>query len=132
MSAYIAMVKSGDFVAVMREFYHLDAKVHENRKRPRVGRDALVANEERARANTRSIRATVLEAFHGGGDDVAIHSVYEIVEKDGRAWTFDEMSLQRWRGDRIAEEFFFYDPGQRKTQVIPAAADAATGRDPGS
>ena len=113
LNAYVARVKSGDYVGAIREFYHPDARMHENRKPPRVGRDALVANEERAMANTKSIRALVLEAVHGGGDDVAIHSVYEIVETDGRTWTLDEMSLQRWRGDRVAEEFFFYDPSQR-------------------
>ncbi len=109
LDAYVAMVKSGDYVGVMREFYHADARVHENQKAPRVGQEALIANEERAKANTRSIRAVVLEAFQSGADDVAIHSVYEIVE-----------------------EFFFYDPGQRKAGVIPAAATAATGRDPSS
>ncbi|HST00529.1 MAG TPA: nuclear transport factor 2 family protein [Usitatibacter sp.] len=113
MDAYIAMVNAGDYANAIREFYHLDARMHENRKPPREGREALVANEERAMAKTKSIRALKLEAFQGAGGDVAIHSVYEIVEADGRKWTLDEMSIQRWRGDRIAEEFFFYDPGQR-------------------
>jgi SnoaL-like domain len=113
LHALIAAVKSGDYVGAIRDFYHEDAKMHENQKPARVGRGALVANEERAMARTKSIRALKLEAFHGGGDDVAIHAVYEIVEADGRTWTLDEMSIQRWRGDRIAEEFFFYDPAQR-------------------
>jgi hypothetical protein len=113
LQALIAAVKSGDYVGAIRDFYHEDATMHENQKPPRVGRDALIANEERAMAKTKSIRALKLEAFHGGGDSVAIHSVYEIVEADGRRWTLDEMSIQRWRGDRIAEEFFFYDPSQR-------------------
>ena len=114
LKSLIATIQRGDYVGAMREFYHEDARMHENQKPPRVGLDALVANEQRAMAKTKSIRAVKLEAFHGGGDDVAIHSVYEIVEADGRAWTLDEMSIQRWRGDRIAEEFFFYDPGQRE------------------
>ncbi len=113
LNALIAAVKSGDYAGAIRDFYHEDAKMHENQKPPRVGRNALVANEEKAMAKTKSIRAVKLEAFHGGGDDVAIHSIYEIVEADDRKWTLDEMSIQRWRGDRIAEEFFFYDPSQR-------------------
>src|SRR5579859_6495728 len=96
LQALVAAVKSGDYVGAIRDFYHEDATMHENRKPPRVGRAALIANEERAMAKTRSIRALKLEAFHGGGDDVAIHSVYEIVEADGRTWTLDEMSIQRW------------------------------------
>ncbi len=113
LNALVAAVKSGDYVGAIRDFYHEDAKMHENRKPPRCGRAALIANEERAMAKTKSIRAVTLEAFHAGGDDVALHSVYEIVESDGRTWTLDEMSIQRWRGERIAEEFFFYDPAQR-------------------
>lgn len=27
-------------------------------------------------------------------------------------WVEDELALQRWRGDRVAEERFYYDPTQ--------------------
>jgi len=111
LSAYVAMVDAGRYADAIREFYHEDAKMQENGKPPRVGRDALVANEERAMQRMASIRTVKLEAFPAG-DVVAVHSVYEFVDREGRRSGLDEMSIQRWRGDRIAEERFFYDPAQ--------------------
>jgi ketosteroid isomerase-like protein len=88
--------------------------MQENGRPPRVGREALMANEQRALERMKSIRTTRLELFHSGGDDVAVHCVFELEDRDGRRWGLDEMSLQRWKGDRIAEERFFYDPAQLK------------------
>lgn len=111
LNAYVAMVNAGRYAEAIREFYHEDATMQENGKPPRVGRDSLVANEERAMQRMASIRTVTLEAFPAG-DRVAVHSVYEFVDREGRRSGLDEMSIQRWRGDRIAEERFFYDPAQ--------------------
>jgi len=110
--AFVAVVRAGRYVDAIRDFYHADATMQENGKEPRAGLAALVAHEERAMATMEAIRTVKLEAFFAGNDDVAIHSVYELVYRDGRRRTLDQMSLQRWRGDRIASERFFYDPAQ--------------------
>ena len=118
LNSLIAVVKAGRYVEAIRDFYHEDATMQENGKPPRVGRAALIANEERAMARVASIRTISLEAFFPGGDDVAIRSVYEIVGRDGRRTGLDEMCFQRWRGDRIAEERFYYDPAQLDSKAI--------------
>jgi len=38
---------------------------------------------------------------------------------DGSVTQMEELAYQRWEGERIAEETFFYDPAQR-TPVKPA------------
>jgi ketosteroid isomerase-like protein len=110
--SFVAVVQAGRYVEAIRDFYHDDATMQENGKEPRIGLAALIAHEERAMATMEAIRTVKLEAFFSGGDDVAIHSVYELVYRDGRRRTLDQVSLQRWRGDRIAAERFFYDPAQ--------------------
>jgi hypothetical protein len=45
---------------------------------------------------------------------VVVNWVFDIVTADGRASALDELAWQVWRGDRIAQERFYYDPGQRK------------------
>ena len=112
LNALVAVVKAGRYAEAIRDFYHEDATMQENGKPPRSGRAALIANEERAMASMASIRTVSLELFFDGGDDVAIRSVYEFVHRDGRRSGLDEMCFQRWRGDRIAEERFYYDPLQ--------------------
>jgi ADP-dependent phosphofructokinase/glucokinase len=45
------------------------------------------------------------------GDRVAIHWVFEFRRKDGKVRVVDEIAMQRWEGDFIASERFFYDRG---------------------
>src|SRR5215469_14291786 len=94
LNAYVAMVNAGDYANAIREFYHEDATMQENGKPPRVGRDALIENEEKAMARV-NIRTVKLEAFPAG-DMVAVHSVFEFTDKEGRrTGGLDEMSIQR-------------------------------------
>ena len=78
----------------------------------RGGRDALVAHEEavlkRVRIATRSGSTFAIE-----GDRVIVRWVFDIVGPDGVAYSLDELAYQTWRGDRIAQERFYYDPAQR-------------------
>jgi hypothetical protein len=43
-----------------------------------------------------------------------IHWVFEFTARDGAAIRLDELALQRWQGDRIAQERFYYDPIQMR------------------
>jgi hypothetical protein len=46
------------------------------------------------------------------GDLVAIQWRFAFTPPDGEARTLQEVAWQRWQGDQIAEETFFYDPRQ--------------------
>ena len=62
-------------------------------------------------ASFAKVRTLPVDRFLVDGDDVAIHWVFEFTTRpDGKVLRFDEVALQRWRGDRIVEESFFYDP----------------------
>jgi ketosteroid isomerase-like protein len=43
-----------------------------------------------------------------------IHWTFVFTRIDGRSFRMEELALQRWRGDRVAEERFFYDPEQTR------------------
>ena len=45
-------------------------------------------------------------------DRVVIRWIFEFDWLDGSATRMEELAYQRWEGDRIAEEQFFYDPAQ--------------------
>lgn len=36
----------------------------------------------------------------------------EFTRPDGKMLRMDELALQRWRGEKVVEERFFYDPAQ--------------------
>lgn len=114
VQAFVAMVEAGDYVEAIKRFYTDDASMQENLGTVRAGRDALVAGEEAVLKNVTSITTRPLTMFLVDGDRVVVNWVFDIVIADGRQYVLDELAFQIWRGDRIAQERFYYDPAQRK------------------
>jgi ketosteroid isomerase-like protein len=112
VEAFIARVESMDYVGAIVDFYHEDASMQENTAEPRRGRDHLVAHEIDIAARFGRMPVRKVERFAISGETVFINWVFEIAQKDGSMRPFDEISVQTWRGDRIAEERFYYDPAQ--------------------
>jgi len=46
------------------------------------------------------------------GDHVVIRWIFEFAWKDGSVGRIEELAYQRWHGERVAQEQFFYDPKQ--------------------
>lgn len=116
IEALIARVESGEFVAAIEGFYTEDATMQENLGAARTGLPALVANEERVLAAFEKTRARCVRPFFVAGEHVVIHWLFEFTAADGKAVRLEELAHQRWRGDRIAEERFYYDPVQLQPQ----------------
>lgn len=114
VAALIALVEQGLFVDAINEFYTEDASMQENLQPPRQGRALLVAGEQKVLAAFRQVRTHPVDWFVVDGDRVVIHWIFEFIAHDGRRFLQDELALQRWRGDRIVEERFYYDPAQQK------------------
>jgi len=53
----------------------------------------------------------VRPAFHDG-DKVVIRWIFEFTGQDGRQRRMEELAYQRWQGNKIVQEQFFYDPAQ--------------------
>ncbi len=111
VAAFVAMVEAGQYVEAIEAFYVEDASMQENVGRTIVGRARLMDNERAALARNR------IDARKGtiaiiDGDRVAIRWVFELTGKDGPTVVLDEIAWQRWDGDRIVEERFYYDPSQ--------------------
>lgn len=109
VDAFIASVVSGDHVGAIADFYHEDATMQENLAEPRRGRELLMAHEKRALDRLERMHTHAPLAVLVDGDRVAINWVFDAIGRDGVSRRLVEVALQRWRGDRIAEEQFFYD-----------------------
>jgi hypothetical protein len=112
LERFIAMVESNDHVGAIERFYGENATMQENDMLPRVGRDALVANERKALARMRSVSSQCVRPVFVNGDHVVIRWLFEFETLAGTRIRIDELAYQRWDGERIAEEKFFYDPRQ--------------------
>ena len=84
--------------------------MQENGLPPRKGLDALVKHEHSVMASYKSIRTLPVETFLVDGDHVVIRWQFEFTRPAGKLLRMEEVALQRWRGDKVVEERFFYDP----------------------
>ena len=119
LERFIARVEENAHVEAIEEFYTKDASMQENQSPPRVGRDLLMARERAVLAKARSVQSTCVRPVFVSGDRVVVRWVFEFEWLDGTKTRMEELAYQRWEGERIAEETFFYDPAQR-TPVKPA------------
>ena len=112
LERFIARVESNAHVEAIREFYTEHASMQENMAVPRMGRDALVKHETAALARAASVKSTCVRPVFANGDKVVIRWIFEFTWKDGSVGRIEELAYQRWEGERIAQEQFFYDPKQ--------------------
>ncbi|MBP7659881.1 MAG: nuclear transport factor 2 family protein [Burkholderiaceae bacterium] len=118
LEQFIARVESNAHVEAVLEFYTADASQQENQNPPRVGREAHAANERRVLARARSVSSLCVRPVLVDGDRVAIRWIFQFDWLDGTRTRMEEIAWQRWEGDRIAEEIFFYDPAQRTPKPV--------------
>lgn len=106
---FIAAVVSGDHAGAIADFYHPDATMQENGNPPRIGRDRLIAHERAALARLKAMHTHPVKTFLVDGDDVVIHWTFDATDLSGATRRLEELAFQRWQGDRIIKERFFYD-----------------------
>ena len=114
LADFVACVEANDHVGAIERWYTDDATMQENQAAPRVGRAALVENERAVLARARSVRSTCVRPVLVHGDHGVIRWIFEFEWLDGSSTRIEELAWQRWQGDRIAAEQFFYDPAQFK------------------
>jgi len=113
LERFIALVESNDHVQACELFYTERSTMQENQGTPRIGRDAHVASERQVMARAESVTSTCVRPVLVNGDHVVIRWVFRFAWRDGSVTRMEELAWQRWEGERIAEETFFYDPAQR-------------------
>jgi len=113
LERFIALVEQNAHIEAVETFYTPDASMQENQSPPRIGRDAHVANERRVMAKAVSLTSKCIRPVFVNGDKVVVRWVFRFEWLDGTVTHMEELAYQRWEGERIAEETFFYDPAQR-------------------
>lgn len=112
VEALAAEIEAGRYVEAIERFYAEDASMQENLAAPRVGRKLLMDGERLVMSRFRSIEAKRQGPALIDGDFVASRWVFTFTAEDGTQKTMDEVAWQRWAGDKVVEERFYYDPSQ--------------------
>ena len=118
LERFIATVERNDHIGALEAFYAPNAAMQENQAMPRVGRDGHVANERRVLAKARTVTSACVRPVLVHGDIVVIRWIFRFEWLDGGVTRMEELASQRWDGERVVEEKFFYDPAQL-TPVSP-------------
>ena len=108
----IDAVEAGRFVEAIQAYYAPQASMQENRDAPRQGMAALVENETRLLGVFKSIKGRSRGPALVEGDRVAINWAFDFERQDGTSAHMEEVAWQRWQGEKVVEERFFYDPRQ--------------------
>ena len=112
LERFIARVEQNAHAEALEEFYTADSTMQENQSPPRVGREAHIANERRVLAKAKTVSSKCVRPVFVNGDRVVIRWIFRFEWPDQTVTRMDELAYQRWEGERIAEETFFYDPAQ--------------------
>jgi len=114
LERFIARVESNAHAEAIAEFYVEHGQMRENQGAPRVGRDNLIAHERSVLKRAKSVQSVCVRPVLTSGSVVVIRWIFRFVWLDGSFTEMEELAYQRWDGERIAEEQFFYDPAQLK------------------
>ncbi len=114
LERFIARVEQNAHAEAIAEFYAADASMQENQLPPRVGREALISGERKVLSRARSVTSKCVRPVFVSGDRVVIRWIFQFEWLDGSTSRIEELAYQRWEGDRIAAETFFYDPAQSR------------------
>jgi len=112
LERFITRVEENLHVEAIAEFYTADATMQENMALPRVGREALLENERRVMSRARTVSSQCVRPVLVYGDIVVIRWIFDFEWLDGSRTHLEELAYQRWQGEQIAQEQFFYDPAQ--------------------
>ena len=112
LERFIARVEQNAHAEALEEFYTETSSMQENQNPPRVGRALHIANERRVLAKAKSVTSECVRPVFVEGDRVVIRWKFRFDWPDGTVTRIEELAYQRWEGERVAEETFFYDPAQ--------------------
>ncbi|HEY2358832.1 MAG TPA: nuclear transport factor 2 family protein [Phenylobacterium sp.] len=116
--AFVALVEQAKYVEALEQFYHPRASMQDNQQEPRIGLERLIGDERATMARFQTMKTDAVTDLLIDGDKVMIRWRFTFTPAEGPPMVMEELALQRWDGDRIAEERFFYDP--RQTRPAPA------------
>jgi len=115
---FIARVEENAHAEACEEFYTEQSSMQENQLPPRIGRAAHVANEHKIMSRAKSVASKCVRPVFVNGDHVVIRWIFDFEWLDGTAMHMEELAYQRWEGERIAEETFFFDPAQKAPRKL--------------
>ncbi|GAB4411397.1 MAG: nuclear transport factor 2 family protein [Microscillaceae bacterium] len=107
------MINTGQLLDAFEKYYHPEVVMVEATGHAREGKATCRGYEEQFLGS--------IQEFHGAGvlgitanedeKTTMVESWMEVTFKDGNRVKLEQVAVQRWEGDHITHERFYYNPG---------------------
>ncbi|MEN0019421.1 MAG: nuclear transport factor 2 family protein [Planctomycetota bacterium] len=109
----VEFIQNGKIIEAMSEFYTDDVQMQENSNPATIGQAANIEREKQFLDNVAEWRGFTVKSLTVGDGVTAIENVIEFKAKDGSDVVMEQIAVQRWRGDKIEHERFYYDASSK-------------------
>ena len=105
-------VRQGKIIEAMNEFYDKDTVMQDNANPPTKGLAANIEREKQFMSGVKEWKGFTVTAS-GVGDNVTFYeSTSDFVATSGVPVHIEQVSVAKWKNDKIVHERFYYDTGK--------------------
>ena len=105
-------IRQGKIIEAMNEFYDKDTVMQENANPPTKGLGINIEREKQFMSGVKEWKGFTVTAS-GVGDNVTFYeSTSDFVATSGVPVHIEQVSVAKWKNDKIVHERFYYDTGK--------------------
>lgn len=126
-----AMVAQGKVLDAFEKYYHNDVVMVEATGEERKGKDANRKFQEEFMGMIKEVHGAGVKgvAANDRDDITMVESWMDVTMKDGKRSKMEEVAVQKWQGDKIIHERFYYNMQQQAPQAELESQSGSAGKD---
>ncbi len=102
-------IREGRIIDALQEFYAEDVAMQENANPPTVGLAANIEREQQFMSGVKEWKGFEVKGV-GVGDGITFYeAVFDWIATNGQPVHLEQVTVARWRDDKIVHERFYYD-----------------------
>lgn len=109
---FIKAVEEQPHDQVIKNYYTEDASIQENQDTARIGVENLIKYEQKMLNKAHKVQSECIRPYFQVDDKVIIRWKFRFEWKNNSITEIEEIAYQKWEGEKIHQEQFFYDPKQ--------------------
>ena len=108
------MSAQGKMLEAFEKYYHKDVEMVEASGESRKGKDANRKFEIEFMNMIKDVHGSGVKAITSNEKEATtmVESWMDVTMKDGKRNKMEEVAVQKWKGDQITHERFYYDMGK--------------------
>ena len=105
------MIFSGQLLEAFEKYYHEEVVMHEATGDVRKGKETCRTYEKQFLDNVQEIHGGGIDSVTSNEDEgvTTVESWMDVTFKDGNRVKMEQVAVQRWEGDQIIHERFYYN-----------------------